>query len=450
MVRVDAAHGDRRRGSSRRRRPRWRRRSGRRSPGARWAAGWSTPCTVSVELPDAVDLGAHLLQHRAQVDDLGLARGVVDHRACPRRARRPSGCSRWRRRWGSRARSARRAARSASRDHAAVLDLGGRAQLAQAGLVHVQRPGADRVTAGQRHDRAPAPRHQRARARTPTPAASTPSGSRPARPAPPGRRWPPCRASTVDRAAQAAQHVGHQRDVEDLRAVGDRRRALGEQRRRHQLEHAVLRARPRRPRPTSRAPPRTAKCSTTADDASAWHPLVPVRPPSKLYTVAALYRRRMAVHLTRIYTKTGDDGTTALGDFTRVRKTDVRLAAYADTDECNAAIGVAVTVGGAGRRRCSHRCGRCRTTCSTWARTCATPIVRRPEVPAAAGDRGLRHPARGLVRRASTRACRSSTRSSCPAAPPARPTCTWRARSPAAPSGRCGRCWRPTPSAPTR
>jgi cob(I)alamin adenosyltransferase len=53
----------------------------------------------------------------------------------------------------------------------------------------------------------------------------------------------------------------------------------------------------------------------------------------------------MAVHLTRIYTKTGDDGTTALGDFSRVPKTDRRLAAYADTDECNAAIGVAVTVG---------------------------------------------------------------------------------------------------------
>src|SRR5918998_3977869 len=86
--------------------------------------------------------------------------------------------------------------------------------------------------------------------------------------------------------------------------------------------------------PTSRAPPRTAKCSTTADDASACRPLPP----------AAGYRRPVAVHLTRIYTKTGDDGTTALGDFTRVRKTDVRLAAYADTDECNAAVGVAVTV----------------------------------------------------------------------------------------------------------
>jgi cob(I)alamin adenosyltransferase len=53
----------------------------------------------------------------------------------------------------------------------------------------------------------------------------------------------------------------------------------------------------------------------------------------------------VAVNLTRIYTKTGDDGTTALGDFSRVPKTDVRLAAYADTDECNAAVGVAVTVG---------------------------------------------------------------------------------------------------------
>jgi cob(I)alamin adenosyltransferase len=53
----------------------------------------------------------------------------------------------------------------------------------------------------------------------------------------------------------------------------------------------------------------------------------------------------MAVHLTRIYTRTGDAGTTALGDFSRVPKTDVRLAAYADVDECNAAIGVVLAVG---------------------------------------------------------------------------------------------------------
>ena len=53
----------------------------------------------------------------------------------------------------------------------------------------------------------------------------------------------------------------------------------------------------------------------------------------------------MAVHLTRIYTKTGDDGTTALGDMSRVRKTHPRVGAYADCDETNAAIGVALALG---------------------------------------------------------------------------------------------------------
>jgi cob(I)alamin adenosyltransferase len=53
----------------------------------------------------------------------------------------------------------------------------------------------------------------------------------------------------------------------------------------------------------------------------------------------------MAVHLTRIYTKTGDDGTTALGDMSRVRKTDPRVGAYADCDETNAALGVALALG---------------------------------------------------------------------------------------------------------
>jgi cob(I)alamin adenosyltransferase len=53
----------------------------------------------------------------------------------------------------------------------------------------------------------------------------------------------------------------------------------------------------------------------------------------------------MAVHLTRIYTRTGDDGTTGLSDFSRVSKHDPRLVAYADCDEANAAIGVAVALG---------------------------------------------------------------------------------------------------------
>jgi len=56
-------------------------------------------------------------------------------------------------------------------------------------------------------------------------------------------------------------------------------------------------------------------------------------------------RRDNPVVLSRIYTRTGDDGTTALVDGSRVAKTDSRLAAYADTDEANCAIGVAVTLG---------------------------------------------------------------------------------------------------------
>jgi cob(I)alamin adenosyltransferase len=52
------------------------------------------------------------------------------------------------------------------------------------------------------------------------------------------------------------------------------------------------------------------------------------------------------VNLTRIYTRTGDDGTTSLGDMSRVGKNDLRLQAYADTDEANSAIGVALALGG--------------------------------------------------------------------------------------------------------
>ncbi|MFC6153761.1 cob(I)yrinic acid a,c-diamide adenosyltransferase [Nocardioides yefusunii] len=46
------------------------------------------------------------------------------------------------------------------------------------------------------------------------------------------------------------------------------------------------------------------------------------------------------VNLTRIYTRTGDAGSTRLGDMSETSKTDPRLAAYADVDEANAQIGV--------------------------------------------------------------------------------------------------------------
>lgn len=47
------------------------------------------------------------------------------------------------------------------------------------------------------------------------------------------------------------------------------------------------------------------------------------------------------VTLTRIYTKSGDKGTTALGTGKRVPKHDPRVAAYGTVDEANAAIGIA-------------------------------------------------------------------------------------------------------------
>lgn len=49
------------------------------------------------------------------------------------------------------------------------------------------------------------------------------------------------------------------------------------------------------------------------------------------------------VILNRIYTKTGDTGTTALGTGERVPKTSLRIAAYGTVDETNAAVGVART-----------------------------------------------------------------------------------------------------------
>jgi len=52
------------------------------------------------------------------------------------------------------------------------------------------------------------------------------------------------------------------------------------------------------------------------------------------------------VNLTRIYTKTGDDGTTSLGDMSHTSKNDPRLEAYATVDEANSAIGVVLALGG--------------------------------------------------------------------------------------------------------
>lgn len=52
------------------------------------------------------------------------------------------------------------------------------------------------------------------------------------------------------------------------------------------------------------------------------------------------------VILSKIYTRTGDGGSTRLSDNSEVAKTDLRVEAYGHTDEANAAIGLAVALGG--------------------------------------------------------------------------------------------------------
>ncbi|MCD4534419.1 cob(I)yrinic acid a,c-diamide adenosyltransferase [Nocardioides sp. cx-169] len=52
------------------------------------------------------------------------------------------------------------------------------------------------------------------------------------------------------------------------------------------------------------------------------------------------------VNLTRIYTRTGDAGETRLGDMSLTTKNDLRLHAYADVDEANATLGLALAAGG--------------------------------------------------------------------------------------------------------
>jgi cob(I)alamin adenosyltransferase len=56
-------------------------------------------------------------------------------------------------------------------------------------------------------------------------------------------------------------------------------------------------------------------------------------------------RRENPVVLSRIYTRTGDDGLTSLSDGTRTAKTDSRLVAYADVEEANCAIGAVIAIG---------------------------------------------------------------------------------------------------------
>ncbi|MET0453532.1 MAG: cob(I)yrinic acid a,c-diamide adenosyltransferase [Mycobacterium sp.] len=88
----------------------------------------------------------------------------------------------------------------------------------------------------------------------------------------------------------------------------------------------------------------------------------------------------MAVHLTRIYTRTGDDGSTGLSDFSRVSKNDPRLAAYADCDETNAAIGVAVALG-APDERLTALLRQIQNDLFDAGADLSTPVIANPEHP---------------------------------------------------------------------
>lgn len=88
----------------------------------------------------------------------------------------------------------------------------------------------------------------------------------------------------------------------------------------------------------------------------------------------------MAVHLTRIYTRTGDDGTTGLADFSRVAKTDPRLVAYADCDETNASLGLVMAMGSPPKVMTAV-IGRIQNELFDLGADLATPIVADPAYP---------------------------------------------------------------------
>lgn len=136
------------------------------------------------------------------------------------------------------------------------------------------------------------------------------------------------------------------------------------------------------------------------------------------------------VNLTRIYTRTGDDGSTHLGDFSRTSKTDPRLQAYADTNEANAALGVAVAAGGL-RQDVRDTLTRVQNDLFDVGADLCNPLrdpAEKPDFPRC-GSRPRGSTSSRPTATATTRSWTSSARSSCRAGRPARPTCTWPAPS---------------------
>lgn len=148
------------------------------------------------------------------------------------------------------------------------------------------------------------------------------------------------------------------------------------------------------------------------------------------------------VNLTRIYTRTGDRGTTNLGDMSRVAKTDPRISAYADANEANAAIGTAIALGNLDEEIVKVLT-RVQNDLFDVGADLSTPVAENPEFPPCGSSSSTSTSWRRTAT-TSTNSWRSSAPSSSPAAPPARPSSTRRARWSAAPNARPGRPWRPT------
>ena len=210
----------------------------------------------------------------------------------------------------------------------------------------------------------------------------------------------------------------------------------GEQRRRHELERAVLRARDPHPAGQGRAAGHLEALHAVTLRRAARGPPVRGRRPPRLAV--------MTVRLTRIYTKTGDAGQTHLGDMSRVAKTDPRLVAYADVDEANSVARGRRSRSGPPEPAVADLLRSVQNDLFDVGADLCTPITPGPGVPAAAGDRGLHRAARGGLRRVQRGAAEAGQLHPARAAPRPRRCCTRRGWSSGGPSAACGRCWRPT------
>ena len=86
----------------------------------------------------------------------------------------------------------------------------------------------------------------------------------------------------------------------------------------------------------------------------------------------------VAVHLTRIYTRTGDAGTSRIADGSEVSKNDPRLAAYADCDEANAVLGVVLALGNPAEHLATVIC-RVQNELFDVGADLATPVIPDPQ-----------------------------------------------------------------------